>query len=269
MKNKLCGIGEALIDFIPEVKGQRLKDVPSFKRVAGGAPANVAGAVTKLGIPSKFLTKLGEDPFGDYIETVFKDAGIDTSNIVRDAEGETALAFVSLASDGNRDFKFYRRNSADLLYSAKDIPENVLDDCRMIHFCSVDLVESPMKEAHKRLIQVAMEKNVLISFDPNLRFSLWNDLNQLKETVNEFIPYADILKISDEELEFITGYANTEEAIPKLLRGRVKYVIYTKGKDAHSFIRKMVWWKHRVIPFRLGIPPERGIPLLAYFSTAF
>lgn len=238
MKNKLCGIGEALIDFIPEVKGQRLKDVPSFKRVAGGAPANVAGAVTKLGIPSKFLTKLGEDPFGDYIETVFKDAGIDTSNIVRDAEGETALAFVSLASDGNRDFKFYRRNSADLLYSAKDIPENVLDDCRMIHFCSVDLVESPMKEAHKRLIQVAMEKNVLISFDPNLRFSLWNDLNQLKETVNEFIPYADILKISDEELEFITGYANTEEAIPKLLRGRVKYVIYTKGKDGAQLYSK-------------------------------
>ena len=100
MKNKLCGIGEALIDFIPEVKGQRLKDVPSFKRVAGGAPANVVGAVTKLGIPSKFLTKLGDDPFGDYIVEVLDNAGIDTSNIERDKEGETALAFVSLASDG-------------------------------------------------------------------------------------------------------------------------------------------------------------------------
>ena len=91
MKNKLCGIGEALIDFIPEVKGQRLKDVPSFKRVAGGAPANVVGAVTKLGIPSKFLTKLGDDPFGDYIVEVLDEAGIDTSNIARDKEGETAL----------------------------------------------------------------------------------------------------------------------------------------------------------------------------------
>ena len=90
MKNKLCGIGEALIDFIPEVKGQRLKDVPSFKRVAGGAPANVVGAVTKLGIPSKFLTKLGDDPFGDYIVEVLDEAGIDTSNIARDKEGETA-----------------------------------------------------------------------------------------------------------------------------------------------------------------------------------
>ena len=92
MKNKLCGIGEALIDFIPEVKGQRLKDVPSFKRVAGGAPANVVGAVTKLGIPSKFLTKLGDDPFGDYIVEVLDEAGIDTSNIARDKEGETSLS---------------------------------------------------------------------------------------------------------------------------------------------------------------------------------
>lgn len=149
MKNKLCGIGEALIDFIPEVKGQRLKDVPSFKRVAGGAPANVVGAVTKLGIPSKFLTKLGDDPFGDYIVEVLDNAGIDTSNIERDKEGETALAFVSLASDGNRDFKFYRKNSADLRYGVEDIPTDILDDCGMIHFCSVDLVESPMKEAHK------------------------------------------------------------------------------------------------------------------------
>lgn len=231
MKNKLCGIGEALIDFIPEVKGQRLKDVPSFTRVAGGAPANVVGAVTKLGIPSKFLTKLGDDPFGDYIIEVLDDAGIDTSNIARDQEGETALAFVSLAADGNRDFKFYRKNSADLCYSVEDIPKDVLNDCGMIHFCSVDLVESPMKAAHQKLIEMAMEQNVMVSFDPNLRFSLWNDLGQLKKTVREFLPYADILKISDKELEFITGYTKIEEAAAQLLNGRAKYVIYTKGKD--------------------------------------
>lgn len=231
MKNKLCGIGEALIDFIPEVKGQRLKDVPSFTRVAGGAPANVVGAVTKLGIPSKFLTKLGDDPFGDYIIEVLDDAGIDTSNIARDQEGETALAFVSLAADGNRDFKFYRKNSADLRYSVEDIPKDVLNDCGMIHFCSVDLVESPMKAAHQKLIEMAMEQNVMVSFDPNLRFSLWDDLNQLKKTVREFLPYADILKISDEELEFITGYTKIEEAAAQLFNGRAKYVIYTKGKD--------------------------------------
>lgn len=238
MKNKLCGIGEALIDFIPEVKGQRLKDVPSFTRVAGGAPANVVGAVTRLGIPSKFLTKLGDDPFGDYIIDVLEGAGIDTSNIARDQEGETALAFVSLASDGNRDFKFYRKNSADLRYSVEDIPKDILDDCGMIHFCSVDLVESPMKEAHKKLIEMAMDRGVKVSFDPNLRFSLWDDLDKLKETVNEFLDYADIIKISDEELEFITGHTKIADAVPELLSKRAKYVIYTKGKDGAEIYTK-------------------------------
>lgn len=238
MKNKLCGIGEALIDFIPEVKGQRLKDVPSFTRVAGGAPANVVGAVTKLGIPSKFLTKLGDDPFGDYIVEVLDEAGIDTSNIARDKEGETALAFVSLASDGNRDFKFYRKNSADLRYNVEDIPEDILEDCGMIHFCSVDLVDSPMKQAHKKLIDMAIEQDVMVSFDPNLRFSLWDDLDELKKTVNEFLPYADIVKISDEELEFITGYTDIKDAVPGLLGERTKYVIYTKGKDGAEIYTK-------------------------------
>lgn len=229
--NKLCAIGEALIDFIPSQKGQRLKDVTAFTRVAGGAPANVAGAVSKLGGQSKVLTKLGADPFGDYIQETLDNIGIDTSQIKRDKEGETALAFVSLAADGNREFKFYRKNSADLRFTPEDISEDVLDDCGMIHFCSVDLVESSMKQAHRKLIQMAVSQKKLVSFDPNLRFSLWDDLECLKQTVNEFMEYADIIKISDEELEFITGYTNIEEALPELFAHRAKYIVYTMGGD--------------------------------------
>lgn len=231
MSQKLCVIGEALIDFIPDVKGKRLKDVQSFARVAGGAPANVAGAVTKLGIPSKFLTKLGADSFGDYIQEVLENVGIDTSSIKRDEEGETPLAFVSLAADGNREFQFYRKNSADLRMSPEDIAADVLDDCRMIHFGSVDLVESPMKEAHRKLIRMALEQGKIVSFDPNLRFSLWDDLDKLKQTVKEFLEYADIIKVSDEELEFITGYTNIEDALPELFAHRAKYIVYTMGAD--------------------------------------
>lgn len=238
MNNRLCVIGEALIDFIPDRKGQRLKDVSGFKRVAGGAPANVAGAVTKLGISSKMLTKLGADPFGDYIEEVLQEAGIDTAHIRRDSRGETALAFVSLAEDGNRDFKFYRRNSADLLYAPEEIPEDVLDDCGMIHFCSVDLMESPMKEAHRKLVSMALEKGVLVSFDPNLRPSLWGDDEAMKKAVLEFLPLADIVKISDEELEFITGETEIEKALGTLSSGRACCVVYTKGADgAEVYVR--------------------------------
>ncbi|NBK97645.1 MAG: carbohydrate kinase [Erysipelotrichia bacterium] len=232
MKNKkLCAIGEALIDFIPNKKGTRLKDVVSFTRAVGGAPANVAGAVAKLGMPAKFLSKLGNDAFGHHIIEVLDQVGIETQKIMLSDEYETSLAFVSLAEDGNRDFKFYRKHSADLQFSDDDISENELDDCGIIHFCSVSLVDSPMKKAHRKLIDMAIKQNVFVSFDPNLRMSLWEDECQLKETVRAFLPYADIIKISDEELEFITGKQKVEEALPMIFANRCQYFIYTKGKD--------------------------------------
>lgn len=234
----LCVIGEALIDFVPDVKGCALKDVPSFHRAAGGAPANVAGAVSKMGLPAKVLTKLGKDAFGDYIIDTLKLSGIDITYILRDTQYETSLAFVSLKEDGNRDFAFYRKNSADLQYNKEDIPQNVLDDCGMIHFCSVDLVESPMKEAHRRLIEMAREKNLLVCFDPNLRLSLWNSADTLRKTVLEFLPLADIVKISDEELEFITGKTNIDDALPLLLQKHTKCVVYTMGKDGANVYTK-------------------------------
>lgn len=238
MKQKLCAIGEAILDFIPEEKGLRLKDVTNFKRVAGGAPANVAGAVAKLGAQASFITKLGEDAFGDHILECLQRSAIDTSQILRTDQGDTSLAFVSLAEDGNRDFMFYRRSCADKLLAPEDIREDALQDCGILHFCSVSLIEAPIKYAHKKLIDMAIKEQVLISFDPNLRLSLWEDETALRETVKEFIPYADILKISDEELEFITGCTLIEEALPSLMVGRVKVVIYTMGKDGAAVYYK-------------------------------
>lgn len=234
---QLVTIGEALIDFIPETKGQRLKDVASFRRVAGGAPANVAGSVARLGGKSCLLSALGRDAFGDYIIDCLKESGIDTQYIVRNDAADTSLAFVSLAADGNRDFKFYRRTAADLQFQPEQIPQNVLKNAGAIHFCSVDLVESPMKQAHRRLIEMAREEGVIISFDPNLRLSLWEDEQALKKSVREFLPYADIIKLSDEELEFITGKTEIEEALDDLLQGEVKLVLYTKGKDGAVLYR--------------------------------
>lgn len=230
-KKGLCAIGEALIDFVADQKGVELKNVRSFTKAAGGAPANVAGSVAKLGFPARFVTKLGQDAFGDYIVDVLNESGINTSYILRDERFETSLAFVSLKEDGNREFAFYRKNSADLMYSSSEIPEDILDNCGMLHFCSVDLVESPMKEAHLRLIDMAHEKGVLVCFDPNLRFSLWDDREKLRETVREFMPLADIVKISDEELSFITGHEDINESLEMLLQGRTKCIIYTLGKD--------------------------------------
>lgn len=228
---KLIAIGEALIDFIPTEKGCSLGEVETFHPVTGGAPANVCGAYTKLGGTSEMITQLGNDAFGDKIEKDLKGFGIRTEHIIRTDEANTCLAFVSLMEDGNREFSFYRKPSADMLLQKQDINEKWFENSFALHFCSVSLGEYPMKYAHKTAIEYAKKAGAIISFDPNIRLPLWNDHEALKNTVLEFLPYADILKISDEELEFITGYQTIEQAKDILFKGNVKIVIFTKGAE--------------------------------------
>lgn len=226
---QLFSIGEVLIDFIPVQKGIPLKDVISFERAPGGAPANVAAAVAKYGGLASIITKVGIDAFGDFILEQLTEVGVKTDKIFRTTEANTGLAFVSLKEDGNRDFSFYRNPSADLLLSENEVNEEWFNENDILHFCSVDLVESPMKLAHIKAIKTIISKGGIVSFDPNVRLPLWNDHEECKHTILSFIPMSHIVKISDEELEFITGISDVEEAISTLFIGEVKAVIYTKG----------------------------------------
>lgn len=235
---KVIAIGEALIDFIPHEKGRALNNVENFLRVPGGAPLNVAAAVAKLGGKSQMLTKLGQDGFGDAILNEVKPLGVDVSRISRTKEANTALAFVSLREDGERDFSFYRNPSADMLLNASEIKEEVFSEGGILHFCSVSLIDAPIKDAHRRAIELAKKNNCLISFDPNVRLPLWETPEACKEAILEFLPFANIVKISDEELEFITGIADETEALNFLLQGAVEVIIYTKGTNGAEFITK-------------------------------
>ena len=237
---KLVAIGEALIDFIPTEKCCPLGEVDTFHPVTGGAPANVCGAYTKLGGVSNMITQLGKDAFGDKIEKDLKYFGINTEHILRTDKANTCLAFVSLMEDGNREFSFYRKPSADMLLQKEDINEKWFEDSFALHFCSVSLGEYPMKYAHKTAIEYAKKAGAMISFDPNIRLPLWDDHEALKNTVLEFLPYADILKISDEELEFITGYKTIEQAKDILFKGNVKLVIFTKGAEGAEVYTKQM-----------------------------
>lgn len=230
----LFAIGEVLIDFIPQQKGQALKDVISFERAPGGAPANVAAAVSKLGGQSAMLTKLGSDAFGDFLLEKLMEAGVGTKHIIRTSEANTALAFVSLREDGERDFSFYRKPCADLLMTADEVDESLFHPGDILHFCSVDLVESPMKHAHIKAIDQAKQRGALISFDPNVRLPLWENPDTCRETILAFVPKAHLVKISDEELEFITGISDEEAAIASLFTGDVKAVVYTRGAAGAS-----------------------------------
>ena len=239
MDNKaLIAIGEALIDFIPDRHGCNFSDVSAFSPKLGGAPANVCGAFSRLGGRSRLLTQLGNDPFGHKIFNELGGYGIDTSCIKFTDNANTALAFVSLGADGNRTFSFYRNPSADMLYAPDNVRSEYFEDAFALHFCSVSLGDFPMKEAHRCAVSEMRRHGGIVSFDPNLRPQLWKSYDSMINTVLEFIPDADIIKLSDEELFPITGEKNIEKALPVLFTGNVKLVVYTCGKDgAHAFLR--------------------------------
>ena len=237
MKNTLFAIGEALIDFIPSETGCDFGNVKSFSPKVGGAPANVLGAFAKLGGKTQLITQLGDDPFGDKIAKELAGFNIGLENVLFTDRANTALAFVSLANDGNRTFSFYRNPSADMLYNAENIREEIFEDCYALHFCSVSLGNFPMKEAHKKAIELAKKQGAIISFDPNIRFPLWNDKRKLKEAIDEFLSSSDIIKISDEEIEFITGTNDIEKG-SKMLLENAKIVLCTCGAEgAYAFTK--------------------------------
>lgn len=169
--------------------------------------------------------------------------------ISRTSEANTSLAFVSLVKNGHRDFSFYRNPAADMLLSAEQIKPTFFCDAYALHFCSVSLGNYPMKEAHRAAINMALNQGAIISFDPNVRLPLWNDPESLLRTIREFIPFAHILKISDEELEFITGFDTVEQAKEILFCGNVKVVLLTKGAngaEAHTRTSQAIVTSHDI-----------------------
>ncbi|MBQ7889849.1 MAG: carbohydrate kinase [Erysipelotrichaceae bacterium] len=229
---KLIAIGEALIDFIPQPDG-------SYMPHLGGAPCNVAGAYVKLGGKATLLSQLGDDLFGHRIMNELKETGIDTHAIPLALDAKTSLAFVGLSNDGQRTFSFYRNPGADMLYHPDNITDELFKDAYGLHFCSVSLVDSPMKQAHKKAIEMTLKNHQIISFDPNVRLMLWNDHDLLKKTIWEFIPFAHVLKVSDEEIEFLCDTANPSLAAEKLMIGNVELVMITCGAEGiYAYTKK-------------------------------
>lgn len=226
---KVYCIGEALIDFVPTVKGLRMEDVPAFAVAPGGAPANLAAAVAKLGASSAFIGKVGEDAFGNLLRETLQKHGVDTTLMSTTAEANTTLAFVSLKESGDRDFAFYRKPGADMLLGEEDIPGGLFASGDILHFGSLGLVESPSKRAHRKAIRLAKQAGATVSFDPNVRLPLWERPEDCKRTILEFLPLAEILKVSLDEMPFIFDTAD-ERAVAKRCFGLgVRAVLVTRG----------------------------------------
>lgn len=221
-------IGEALIDFVPNRPGFLGDDI-AFLPAVGGAPLNVAAAVAKLGGKSAMLTQVGNDDFGQFIIDTAQKVGVNTQHILQTGKAKTALAFVTLQENGERSFSFYRHPSADMLYSTESLQcfSPMAQD--YLHFCSVSLAPPMMRAAHETAIEKCRASGAGISFDINIRLPLWESPEACLKAVQAFIPKADLIKISDDELAFVTGETDIDKGVAKLFVGNVKHVLFTRG----------------------------------------
>jgi fructokinase len=202
MADVVC-LGEALIDFVALESGVSVSEASGFVKAPGGAPLNVAAGVAKLGVSSAFLSKVGDDPFGHYIEQTLASVGVDTSGLIFDEDYRTGLAFVSLKEDGDRDFCFFRHPSADMLYDHDDLNISVMEGGKAFQFGSITLIDEPVRSATENAAQRARDHGLLVSYDPNLRPPLWQDLTTAQIGLRSGIAFADIIKVSEEELAFL------------------------------------------------------------------
>lgn len=235
---RLIAMGEGLIDFVPGEAGKAIRTVTSFLPAVGGAPCNVCAAFAKLGGEAAMISQFGKDHFGDKIVAELEENGVDCTYIRRTDEANTSLAFVALKENGEREFSFYRKPGADMLYRPEYLEPEWFADGYAFHFCSVSLGDFPMKEAHRKAISYAKEAGMLVSYDPNLRPALWESEEKMVAAVKEFVPYADILKVSDEEIEAISGTKQIEKAVETFLAQGVSLVLYTKGGDGAEVYTK-------------------------------
>ena len=220
----LC-FGELLIDFVALEMGVTVGDASGFVKAPGGAPANVAAAVARLGYPSAFMGQVGDDPFGRHLAGVLAAENVDIRGLTYSGEARTALAFVSNTADGDRSFMFYRHPSADMLMTPADVDTALIDACAVFHHGSITFIREPAASALRLALEHAQSRGKFISYDPNLRLPLWDSAEAAKAGMLAGLETAKLLKISDEELEFLTGGAD----VSPLWRDSLEMICVTYG----------------------------------------
>ena len=227
-KFDVTALGEILIDFTESgvsENGMRL-----FEQNPGGAPANVLSAVVHLGGKAAFIGKIGKDMHGAFLRGTLKKCGIDTRGLIETEEGFTTLAFVAL-SDGERSFSFARKPGADTLLTKEEVDYGRIRESRIFHIGSLSLTDEPVKTASLAAIEAAKKENCIVSYDPNYRASLWKDEETAKVAMRSLLPYADVVKISDEETVLLTGCKSVEEAGAVLIEKGATVALVTCGGD--------------------------------------
>lgn len=227
MAQVVC-VGDLLIDFVPTVTGTGLVDAPAFQKAPGGAAANVAVGLARLGVASAFVGMVGEDPFGHFLADTLAGAGVDIAALRFTTAARTALAFVSLRADGEREFMFYRHPSADMMFTPDAVDTAAIDVAQALHFDSISLASENPRASSLFAADRAAAAGHLVTYDVNLRLPLWPDAETARAGILVGLAKAQVVKLSDDELEFMTG-SRDPEAVRTLWHDRLKLVTLSRG----------------------------------------
>lgn len=227
----VVALGELLIDFTDN--GLSGQGNPVYEANPGGAPCNVLAMLRKLGYEAAFVGKVGADGFGKQLAEVLKETGIRTEGLRWDENVHTTLAVVHTLPGGDRDFSFYRNPGADMMLTEEELPLDMIENCRIFHFGTLSMTHEGVRRATLKAIQAAKESGALISFDPNLRPPLWESLEAAAQQIHAGLSLCDILKIADNEIEFMTGETDFDKgaAVLQARYPNIKILNVTAGAD--------------------------------------
>jgi len=233
MARAVC-FGELLVDMVSDADAG-LSGSGQFLKAPGGAPANVAVGLSRLGVATAFVGQVGDDPFGHWLRDTLSIENVETKYLRHSEEARTTIAFVASRSDGKKDICFYRNPGADAQFSESDFDPQVLSSARLFHCGSVSLSLEPCRSAQLAAVQAARERGALISYDPNWRPSLWSDLGEAHRQVWSMMALADVVKVADEEWEFVTGETDFAAGAAKIRAQGPHLVIITRGEHGAYF----------------------------------
>ena len=228
----ITALGELLIDFTEN--GESGQGNPLFEANPGGAPCNLLAMLQRLGDKTAFIGKVGDDMFGNMLKSRAGSTGIDMSGLVMDSDVNTTLAFVHTLEGGDREFSFYRKPGADMMLTEDDViaHQNLIRDAKIFHYGTLSMTDDVVEKASIKAIAIAKEAGCILSFDPNLRPPLWSSQEKAKEKIAYGLTQCDVLKISDNEIEFMTGKTDLEEGVYDLIRTyQIPLIFATYGKD--------------------------------------
>ena len=239
-KYDVVALGELLIDFTEN--GLSSQGNPLMEANPGGAPCNVLAMLNKLGKKTAFIGKVGRDQFGTMLKTVVEESGTDVTNLMMDDEVHTTLAFVHTFPDGDREFSFYRNPGADMMLKKEEVDPEIIKAAKIFHFGTLSSTHPEVREATRYAIDVAKENGLLVSFDPNLREPLWDSLEDARKEIEYGLGKCDILKISDNEMEFMTGTDDYNKGVEMLRESYdIPLIFVTLGKEgSRAYYKDMI-----------------------------